>query len=129
MPHTSASAPRVRQSEFRFRCIGCGDVGDRASQNFRCSRCKDLLEITYPQWSVSATSFPAKGVVELKSTWKQRRLSSSKVDLSGVWRFREVLPILENAEQSITLREGNTPLYEMPRCSRITGVPRLFAKH
>ena len=129
MPHTSTSAPRVRQSEFRFRCIGCGDVSDRASQNFRCSRCKDLLEITYPQWSVSATSFPAKGVVELKSTWKQRRLSSSKVDLSGVWRFREVLPILENAEQSITLREGNTPLYEMPRCSRITGVPRLFAKH
>ena len=68
MPHTSTSAPRVRQSEFRFRCIGCGDVSDRASQNFRCSRCKDLLEITYPQWSVSATSFPAKRVDELQST-------------------------------------------------------------
>jgi threonine synthase len=129
MPHTSASAPRVRQSEFRFRCIGCGDVGERASQDFRCSRCQDLLEITYPQWSVSATSSPARRLDELQSTWKQRRLSSSAIDLSGVWRFREVLPVLENAEQAITLREGNTPVYEMSRCSRITGLPRLFAKH
>jgi len=29
----------------------------------------------------------------------------------------------------ITLREGNTPLYELPQCSRITGVAPLFAKH
>jgi threonine synthase len=27
------------------------------------------------------------------------------------------------------LREGNTPLYELPRCSGITGVPHLLAKH
>ncbi len=36
---------------------------------------------------------------------------------------------LERDEQAITLREGNTPLYELPQCARITGVPRLFAKH
>jgi threonine synthase len=29
----------------------------------------------------------------------------------------------------ITLREGNTPLYELPRCSRSTGVMHLYAKH
>ncbi|MGA8273203.1 MAG: pyridoxal-phosphate dependent enzyme, partial [Candidatus Sulfotelmatobacter sp.] len=29
----------------------------------------------------------------------------------------------------MTLREGNTPLYELPLSSRITGVSRLYAKH
>ncbi|MBZ5678857.1 MAG: threonine synthase [Acidobacteriia bacterium] len=125
MPHSTASE-RIH-SQFLFCCIGCDDVGDHASADFRCSRCHDLLEITYPQWSKSAAS--SVRADELKSTWKQRRLSSSAIDLSGVWRFREILPTLEDECQAITLREGNTPLYEMPRCARISGVPRLFAKH
>ena len=29
----------------------------------------------------------------------------------------------------ITLREGNTPLYEMPSCARIAGMQQLYAKH
>jgi threonine synthase len=61
--------------------------------------------------------------------WRQRRLSQSAVDLSGVWRFRDLLPELGDEANAITLREGNTPLYELPQCARITGVPRLFAKH
>jgi threonine synthase len=46
-----------------------------------------------------------------------------------VWRFRELLPASEFEQHVITLREGNTPLYELPQCSRDTGVPRLYAKH
>jgi threonine synthase len=61
--------------------------------------------------------------------WLIRRLFTSPIDLSGVWRFREFLPPLENNQQPITLGEGNTPLYQMSRCSRLTGVHRLFAKH
>lgn len=132
MTPLSTSAPRVRQVNFRFRCIGCGDLSDAASQDFRCSRCGDLLEITYPQWREDKPS-----AENLKSAWSQRRLSLSPVDLSGVWRFRDLLPALETApdatrddgQQVITLREGNTPLYELPQCAAITGVPRLFAKH
>ncbi|MGC1452284.1 MAG: pyridoxal-phosphate dependent enzyme, partial [Candidatus Sulfotelmatobacter sp.] len=124
MPPLSTSKPDVRESVFRFRCIACGGLSDRASQDFRCSDCGDLLEITYPQWKQAS---PDAG--KLKSTWRQRRLSASAVDLSGVWRFRDLLPALESDDQAITLREGDTPLYELPRCSRITGVPRLFAKH
>ena len=52
------------------------------------------------------------------------------MDLSGVWRFRELLPAVDGTpERVITLREGNTPLYELPQCARLTGVPRLLAKH
>jgi threonine synthase len=65
----------------------------------------------------------------LKSTWRARRSSNEALDLSGVWRYRELLPNPALAQHVITLREGNTPLYELPRCARLTGVPRLFAKH
>src|SRR6204780_1525580 len=66
---------------------------------------------------------------DLKTIWKPRRGSLSPRDLSGVWRFRELLPTLENLHHVITLREGNTPLYELPQCSRMLGLPHLFAKH
>src|SRR5215831_1512679 len=121
MPPVSTSAPGVRQTNFQFRCIACGNLSDEAAQNFRCAHCGDLLEITYPQRKA--------GAQDLKSTWRQRRLSQSAIDLSGVWRFRDTLPSLESDDLAITLREGNTPLYELPQCSRITGVPRLFGKH
>ncbi len=124
MSPLSTSAPGVRQAAFRFRCIGCGDLSDQASQDFRCPQCADLLEITYPRWKAASPD-----AAQLKSTWLNRRLSSHPIDQSGVWRFRELLPALADNEQAITLREGNTPLYEMPQCARITGVPRLFAKH
>lgn len=120
----SASTPGVRQADFEFRCIGCDDVSDRASHDFRCAQCGELLEITYPGWKRHRPN-----AAELKSTWRERRLSERPVDLSGVWRFRELLPALEADDQAITLREGNTPLYELPRCARIAGMSRLFAKH
>src|SRR6202035_2976309 len=120
----STSAPGVRQAAFRFRCIACGTLNDSASQDFRAANCGDLLEITYPRWK-EASPDPAK----LKSTWRNRRLSSEPIDQSGVWRFRDLLPALESDQQAITLGEGNTPLYELPQCARSTGVPRLFAKH
>jgi threonine synthase len=121
---SSTSAPGVRQADFRFRCIACGDLSEAASQDFRCAHCGDLLEITYPRWKEAEPD-----AEKLKAVWRQRRLSQSAVDLSGVWRFRDLLPELGDEANAITLREGNTPLYELPQCARITGVPRLFAKH
>jgi threonine synthase len=129
MAQPTTSEPGVQRTTFRFRCIACGDLSDAASQNFRCSHCGDLLEITYPGWSTNGIRTAALDSNELKSSWRQRRLSTSSVDLSGVWRFRDLLPALEGNNHAITLREGNTPLYELPRCARITGVPRLRAKH
>lgn len=109
---------------FVFRCIGCGSVTHSAPQDFRCSQCNNLLEITDPAWKP-----PNLHAEALKSIWRERRSSNSALDLSGVWRFRELLPTPESAEQVISLREGNTPLYDLPQASRSTGVSRLFAKH
>ncbi len=111
------------QSTFHFRCIGCNTVVYDAAQNFRCAHCGNLLEITNPAWT-SGKLDPA----HLKSLWRERRSSNASPDLSGVWRFRELLPA-PAAEHIVTLREGNTPLYELSQSSRSTGVQRLYAKH
>jgi threonine synthase len=51
------------------------------------------------------------------------------VDQSGVWRFRDLLPIVDNPDNVVTLREGNTPLYDLPRCAKAAGIDWLLAKH
>ena len=124
MAVVSSSVEGVGQKNFRFRCIGCSSVSDAAGQDFRCGKCGDLLEITYPDWKEAQPD-----AVTLRLAWKSRKLSSGPADLSGVWRFRDLLPGVEDETQVITLREGNTPLYELPRSASITGVSHLFAKH
>ena len=122
---SSPSTPATdAESNFSFRCIACGDLSHAAGQDFRCAHCGDLLEIIYPGWKTSKLD-----AQQLKTTWQNRRLSNSALDLSGVWRFRDLLPGLDDESGAITLREGNTPLYELPRGATIAGVPNLFAKH
>jgi threonine synthase len=110
------------KSGFVFRCIGCGLTASAAAQDYRCKSCGNLLEITDPAWKSASAS-------ALRSAWRERRTSKDALDLSGVWRFRELLPLPEPTSEVVTLREGNTPLYELPLSSRLTGVNRLYAKH
>jgi len=119
---TSEKGSESGQATFRFRCIGCGSITPSAAQDFRCSQCGNLLEITDSSWN-------SHNPTALKSLWRERRTLNETLDLSGVWRFRELLPAPASEEHVVTLREGNTPLYELPQSSRLTGVPRLFAKH
>ena len=105
----------------QLRCFSCRAMCETAGQTFRCSICGDLLEIFYPE----NTRLDA---VALKALWRQRRSSMLPLDASGVWRFRELLPPLD-VQNLITLREGNTPLYELSRCARIAGIEHLTAKH
>ena len=110
-----------------MRCISCGATPDSAGQNFRCAACGDLLEFFFPGWTPGSPVFEP---LALKSLWLNRRTSRDALDQSGVWRFRELLPQIPNLEEhAITLREGNTPLYSLPRCARAAGVENLQAKH
>lgn len=65
----------------------------------------------------------------LRWLWHDRLASSLPIDQSGVWRFRELLPILRDASQAVTLREGRTPLYRLPRIGKSLGFDELYAKH
>jgi threonine synthase len=118
--HTSIEAKSAQTSQLR--CIGCGAVCQKPEQNFRCTACGDLLEIVYPGWNTSDAT-------ALNTLWRQRRTSGLPVDESGVWRFREMLPSFGDRQEIVTLREGNTGLYEMPGCARIAGLQQLYAKH
>jgi threonine synthase len=64
----------------------------------------------------------------LRYLWQERRTSTLSIDQSGVWRFRDLLPIVAD-DRIVTLREGNTPLYEMPRSAAALGLNWLLAKH
>jgi len=106
-------------------CISCGEVNAALAVDFRCARCGDLLEVQFANWSAGAAPDPG----ELKAVWCERRTSNQPLDASGVWRFREMLPGLDEWSSAITLREGNTPLYDLPQCARSAGVELLRAKH
>lgn len=120
----------VAETAAQLRCINCGASSNSPGRNFRCASCGDLLEFIFPSWNYNPES--------LKSLWLNRRLSVAKgpcqhldqcrLDQSGVWRFRELLPSIP-AAHAITMAEGNTPLYHLQRCARTTGVENLFAKH
>jgi threonine synthase len=114
----------VSTQALQLRCIGCGVVCKKAEQNFRCVSCGDLLEVAYPGWKTTTPDAAA-----LRALWRQRRTSGLPLDESGVWRFRELLPDFDDWQKIITLREGNTPLYEMPGCARVAGLLQLYAKH
>jgi len=110
----------------RLVCIGCGQEQSELAADFRCTNCRDLLE-------VNCRVFDDRRDLEsggnLKALWVRRRTSLAPADLSGVWRFRELLPIVARIDEVVTLHEGNTPIYELPRSARSAGVNGLLAKH
>ena len=129
--HVSESgAPRTAAPAalHELHCTGCGATAARGSLtgDLRCS-CGDLYAVHYPQWSRQAA--PAEFARQLRERWQRRRLSAAAIDQSGVWRFRDLLPIVSDPANIITLREGNTPLYHLKRAARALGHPLLYAKH
>jgi threonine synthase len=87
---------------FDLRCSECGHAGDPAAA--ACARCGELLEFRLvPGARIDVESWHA--------LLERRRGSTSHLDRSGVWRFRELLPQVD-AAHVVTLREGDVPVYE-----------------
>jgi len=117
-------AIKADTSVSQLRCIGCGRIA--LPDRFRCEHCRDLLEIVFPGWDEQGPA--GLNAESLKQLWAERQSSFDSADRSGVWRFREILPEISKQE-IITIKEGNTPVYELPCCARSAGVEELFAKH
>jgi threonine synthase len=66
--------------------------------------------------------------LRLREIWRERRSSTLPEDVSGVWRFRDLLPRVAR-EHVVTMSEGNTPLVELPKAARNLGIARVLAKH
>ncbi len=88
---------------------------------YTCPECGSLLDADY--------DFSATDAEALRRLWRERRLSAAPLDQSGVWRFREMFPFLDDYGSVVTLREGNTPLLEAPAAARYAGLDALRCKH
>ncbi len=123
----------------RLRCTSCARVitRDQLGGDLRCTACGHLFAVEYPGLLLTAqadagakhTLNQAPAPATLRERWTARRSSRAPMDQSGVWRFRDLLPIVDDERNIVTLREGNTPLYHLGRSAAALGVERLFAKH
>ena len=125
MSETAESSIAATTRGCKLRCVACASEFEHAEQDFRCLHCGELLEVFYPSWQTGN----AQRAQRLRDTWLDRRKSFRALDQSGVWRFRDLLPTLQDWRSVITMREGNTPIFELPRCAKSAGVQRLLAKH
>ncbi|MCZ6484642.1 MAG: threonine synthase [Acidobacteria bacterium] len=109
---------------FWFRCINqsCQKEFDISRKLYQCPDCSDLLDVVKNYSSID--------VPKLKKLFRQRRASNDPLDISGVWRYREFLPFLEeDLIHVVTMGEGNNPVLETPRCAEYVGLKRLRVKH
>jgi threonine synthase len=88
---------------------------------YNCTKCGGLLEAVYSKPSLSAT--------ELKKVFRARRTDNTPIEQSGVWRYRELFPFLDDHSHIVTLREGNTPLLDSPLAAEYGGLKNVTFKH
>ena len=88
---------------------------------YNCPKCGGLIEATY------SGARPSAG--EMRDLFRERRLSHAPLDTSGVWRYRELFPFLNDHGHVVTLREGNTPLLDAPLAAQYGGLDRITFKH
>ena len=105
------------------RCIdsACGATYGLRERIYVCPRCGGTLEI-------DCHLVASGGATALRKRWAARAASRDPRDVSGVWRYREMLPFDEPIP-FVTLFEGNTPLYHGPRSAHYCGLDDLRLKH
>lgn len=119
-----SARPAVQTGERSIqRCIqpSCGAVFAIHERVIVCTHCGGPLEV---QLDFNGLENPRA----LRDTWAARAASTDPRDRSGVWRYRELLPFASEAP-IVTLAEGNTPLYDAPRCADYSGLAALRLKH
>src|ERR1017187_1085944 len=105
------------------RCIdpACGATYGLRERIYVCSRCGGTLEI-----DLGLAALRDSGA--MRKLWAARAASRDPRNVSGVWRYRELLPFNEPVP-FVTLFEGNTPLYHGPRSAQYCGLDDLRLKH
>ena len=108
-------------SHLRCSVAGCATTLDLHDRALACPNCGELLEV--------AIDAPSSDAHHLKRLWLNRRTSFDPRDASGVWRFREFLPLDYGADNTVTLSEGNTPVVRGQKTAEFAGVTDLWFKH
>jgi len=93
------------------RCVKCGKEYEAVPNLENCS-CGGILDVIYDY-----------DYIKTKLT---KQTLSKKTDYS-MWRYREVLPIEEDTENT-PLRVGWSPLYDAQRLADLLGIKKLYIK-
>ncbi|HEY3457809.1 MAG TPA: threonine synthase [Bryobacteraceae bacterium] len=108
-------------THLRCSVSHCGTTLDLHDRALACPQCGNLLEV--------AIEPPGAEPRVLKQTWLERRMSADPRDVSGVWRFRELLPDSYGPQGVVTLGEGNVPLVRGQKTAAWAGLRNLSFKH
>src|SRR3954469_3692589 len=91
------------------KCISpaCGATYAIDDAKVACTKCGSLLDIKY-DWS----KLPVPKKLDFfEGRWATKGAEhEGKLDFSGVWRFRELMPFYRNEDEIITIGEGRTVL-------------------
>lgn len=92
-----------------------------------CTKCGSLLDIAY-DWSRVAVP---KSLSFFEHRWATRGLHDGRLDFSGVWRFRELMPFFRTEADIVTIGEGRTALQQADLLARHIGMKagRLFLQY
>ncbi|AXR79796.1 threonine synthase [Natrarchaeobaculum sulfurireducens] len=97
------SVPDEADNGVWLECIECGETyAPFEAVRYTCDECDGLLEVRY-------ADLP----------------TFDEFEGHGVWRYAPALPL----EEGVTIQEGATPLYEVPRLEESVGVEALRIKH
>ena len=98
------------------KCVKCGKEYP-ATPDITTCECGGILDIVYDyDYTCSLRS----------SVSSRKEMLAARKDMT-MWRYRELLPIEEETENT-PLRVGNTPLYEEPRLAEMLGLGHLYVK-
>jgi len=95
----------------QLHCSGCGSVFDPKKLQTFCADCKASLVTDY----------------DLKAARAQLDRDAFGRRPAGMWRWQELLPVEEGANQ-VTLGEGDAPLLSVSRLGTELGLKRLYVK-
>ena len=103
------------------KCINpaCGETFSIDQVLTGCPKCRSLLDICY-EWDRLPVP---KSLAAFEHRWLTKGLSDvGKLDFSGVWRFRELLPFFRNEEDIVTIGEGRTLLQQADLLGKHVGM-------
>jgi threonine synthase len=102
------------------QCEDCGTTLGETDPAPSCPSCGGLLELIHA---------PRQDARDLAERFRQRRSAVSGCDVSGVWRYRELVLPSATTDEIVSHPEGNTPLLARTAVARFAGVDALLVKH
>ncbi len=101
-----------------LRCIdpACGTTRNMEVTAFACIKCGSLLDVAY-DWNV------VKPPSRLQDLGKPHSDPNDPLDVSGVWRYRSLLPFAERPH-IVTIGEGQTILRQADNVADYVGMKR-----